>query len=287
MTSGTSIIFGLLTAVLFASSALGGSRAVRHISQFSVVGWFSAIGLVLIAPMLIATGIPASLSGENLFWWLVFGICNISGAVVVFYAFRIGKVGLLAPIVATEGSIAAVIATMMGEPLAPLAGVALLIVVAGIVLTAIAPDPNPLPAERPVLSVVLAVAATLVFGTCLYASGRLSGEIPAAWLVASPRIIGTLSLAIPLLFLGKLRMTRPAVLPVVIVAVAEVLAFFTYQVGAEQNIAITAVLSSQFAPITTIVAWVAFKERLGRLQVTGIAIVLTGVISLTLVNQLL
>ena len=287
MNSGTSIIFGLLTAVLFASSALGGSRAVRHISQFAVVGWSCTIGLVLIAPLLIATGIPSTLRGENLLWWLVFGITNIAGAVVVFYAFRIGKVGLLAPIVATEGSIAAVLATLMGDPLVPLAGLALLIVVAGIVLTAIAPDPNPLPAERPVLSVMLAIVATLLFGTCLYASGRLSGEIPDEWLVAAPRIIGTIAVAIPLLLLRKMRMTRPAVLPVIIVAVAEVLAFFTYARGAQENIAITAVLSSQFAPLTTVVAWLFFKERLGRLQITGIAIVLTGVVSLTLVTRLL
>ena len=286
MDSGTSIIFGLLTAILFASSALGGSRAVRHISQFALVGWYCAIGLVMLLPMLIASGIPSTLSGENLLWWLVFGISNIAGAVVIFYAFRIGKVGLLAPVVATEGSIAAVIATLTGEPLVPLAGVALLIVVTGIVLTAIAPDPDPLPAERPVLSVLLAVVATLLFGTCLYTSGRLSGEIPAAWLVAAPRIVGTIGVAIPLLFLRKLTLTRPAVLPVIIVAIAEVLAFFTYQVGAEQNIAITAVLSSQFAPITTVVAWIYFKERLGRLQVAGIAVVLTGVVSLTLISQL-
>lgn len=285
MSAGSTITFGLLTAILFAASTLGGSRAVRHIPDTAVVGWASLTGLILLLPALVTSELPSNVTPEIVLWWCAFGLCNIVGLLVVYAAFRIGKVGLLAPIVATEGSVAAVIATVTGEPLPALAGVALIIVVGGIVLTAVARDPAPLPAERPVLSIILAIIATLIFGMNLYASGKLSGQLPIAWYLAPPRLVGTVFLAIPLLLARRLPMRRVAVIPVGVVAVAEIAAFVTYSLGAQESIAITAVLASQFAPLTTLFAWVVYKERLGRVQVIGIALILVGVISLTLATQ--
>ena len=283
--AGSTIAFGLLTAVLFAASTLGGSRAIRHLPDTAVVGWASLTGLVLLLPALLTSPLPSVITPEILIWWSAFGICNIAGLLVVYAAFRVGKVGLLAPIVATEGSVAAIIATLTGESLPVIAGLALLVIVGGIVLTAMARDPAPLPAERPLLSIVLAVIATLIFGMNLYASGKLSGQLPMAWYLAPPRLVGTLFLAIPLLIARRLPMRRAAIAPVLIIAVAEIVAFITYSMGAQQSIAITAVLSSQFAPLTTIVAWLVYKERLGRVQVIGIVTILIGVVTLTLATQ--
>jgi drug/metabolite transporter (DMT)-like permease len=44
------------------------------------------------------------------------------------------------------------------------------------------------------------------------------------------------------------------------------------------------VLASQFAPIAAVMAYVLFKERLGRLQVTGVAILVVGVTALSIAS---
>ena len=44
----------------------------------------------------------------------------------------------------------------------------------------------------------------------------------------------------------------------------------------------TSVLSSQFAPIAAIMAYVLFKERLGRAQILGVVVLVGGVTALTL-----
>ena len=57
----------------------------------------------------------------------------------------------------------------------------------------------------------------------------------------------------------------------------EVLGFAAYAFGARKGLAVAAVLASQFAGIAAIVAFVLFRERLTRLQLSGVAIVGAGV----------
>jgi drug/metabolite transporter (DMT)-like permease len=72
-------------------------------------------------------------------------------------------------------------------------------------------------------------------------------------------------------------MTREA-LPLVLVAGGfEVLGFALFAFGARHGIAISAVLSSQFAAIAAIAAYMLFGERLSRLQTTGVGIIIVGV----------
>jgi drug/metabolite transporter (DMT)-like permease len=47
--------------------------------------------------------------------------------------------------------------------------------------------------------------------------------------------------------------------------------------GSRENIAIAAVMGSQFAAIAAVAAFVLFRERLGRLQIVGVVIIAVGV----------
>ncbi|MSY27946.1 MAG: EamA family transporter, partial [Actinobacteria bacterium] len=51
--------------------------------------------------------------------------------------------------------------------------------------------------------------------------------------------------------------------------------------GAGYSIAITSVVASQFAPIAAILAFFIFKERLGKMQISGILLIILGVAALT------
>jgi drug/metabolite transporter (DMT)-like permease len=278
-----SIVFGLLTAVFFASSSLLSSRAVKVIGSWSAVAWAMLVGLLITLPFLFAAGVPDAVA-ENVGWLLVAGLGNVAGLVLAGLAFRVGKVGVITPILATEGAIAAVIAAFLGESIAPIVGFLLLVIVGGIVIAAIAPDPEPLDHERPVLAVVLATGGAVVFGLSLYAAASLSGDLPIAWVLLPARLVGVIALTIPLALSRRLIITRRTAPLVVGMGFAEVIGFTCFAIGAQYQVAVTSVLASQFAPIAAVMAYVLFKEKLGRLQITGVAILVVAVTALSIAS---
>ena len=72
------------------------------------------IGLTATIPLALIAGIPTGLTGTNSIWWIVSGLGNVMGLVLAASAFRFGKVGVVAPILATEGALAATTARMKG-----------------------------------------------------------------------------------------------------------------------------------------------------------------------------
>jgi len=279
-----SIVFGLGTALCFAASSLIASRAANLIGSFPVVAWTMLIGLFLTLPFVFMSGVPDSATGANLGWLLATGIGNVSGLVFATFAYRVGKVGLITPILATEGALAAVIAALLGESIAPIVGFLLVLIVAGIVLAAIAPDPEPLEHERPVVAVLLATGGAVVFGISLYSAAHLSGDMPISWVLLPARLVGTVAIALPLAITRRLTLTRATLPMVVAMAFAEVIGFTMFAIGAQYEVAITSVLASQFAPISAVLAFVLFKERLGRLQITGVVILVLGVTALSIAS---
>jgi drug/metabolite transporter (DMT)-like permease len=47
--------------------------------------------------------------------------------------------------------------------------------------------------------------------------------------------------------------------------------------GSRESIAVTAVMGSQFAALAAVAAFILFGERLGRIQITGVALIVVGV----------
>ena len=278
-----SIVFGLLTACFFASSGLLSSRAVKIIGSASSVAWVMLLGLFITTPFVVAAGVPDNI-GPSIPWMVVLGLGNVIGILVAGFALRVGKVGVVAPILATEGAIAAVIAALLGESIAPVVGFMLLVIVGGIVISAIAPDPEPLPKERPVYAVVLSTVAAACFGVSLFAAGNLSNDVPIPWVLLPARLTGVLVILIPLLVMRKLQITRSTVPLIVAMAFTEILGFVCFSIGAQYQVAITSVLSSQFAPIAAVAAYFLFKEKLGRLQIAGVVVLVVGVTALTVAS---
>jgi len=279
-----SIVFGLLTAMFFAAGTLASSRLVRVIGPLSAISGMMLVGLVIITPMIFIGGVPEKLNATNAIWLIVGGLGNLCGLLLAYTALRIGKVGVVAPILCTEGAIAATISGLAGESIAPIVIFLLLVIVGGVVLTAIAPDPVPIENEQPLKAALIATTGAVIFGIGLFATGNISGELPLEWILLPARIVTLICIAIPLLVLRKFRMTRPAAPLILLAGVAEIFGYAAYTTGAAQSVAITAVLASLFAPISAVAAYLLFRERLGRQQVVAVVIIVTGVVTLTLVS---
>jgi drug/metabolite transporter (DMT)-like permease len=281
----TALLCGVLTALMWTSSNLCSARAVRYVPQYSVVAWITLVGLLITLPFCLAGGIPAGLDAARALGLGVAGLAVVGGLLLLYGAFRIGKVSVVAPVAATEGAVAAVISAAAGESLAPAAAVVLVVIVIGVGLSVVAPDPQPVPDERPVRAAMMATGAACSFGLGLYLTGRWSHDLPLAWILMLPRLVGTVALMSPLLITRRLRLARPAVPLVVATGFSEVLGYLAFTLGAADSIATVSVMASQVATFTALGGWLLFGERLGRVQVLGIAVLISAVTGLAVLSS--
>ena len=272
------VLGGVGAALAWAVSTLCSSRSSRMIAPTAVVAWVTLVGIVITLPIAAANGIPRHLVSGSGIWLLVGGGGNVLGLMLAYRALKIGKVALVSPITSTEGAIAALIAVIAGESLALDVALTLVVIVLGVCLAAVPSDAlersDRLAHPR---AVALAVAAACSFGLSLYGTGRAGALFPSAWVVLSARVIGVLVLAAPLALRRRLELTREALPLVVGSGIAEVVGFFSYTDGSRHGIAVASVLSSQFAAVAALGAFLLFKERLRRLQLLGVLIVICGV----------
>src|SRR6266545_6839892 len=272
------VVSGFGAALVFATVTLCNSRTARMIGPEQLLAWVMLIGIAITAPLALARGTPGGLDNEALGWMAVAGVGNVVGLLFAYSALRVGKVGVVAPLVSTQGAIAALIAIVAGEQVAPGVGVLLGVIAIGIWLAAATQEQGGGDQERqPTKATFYGLGAAVAIGWSLYAISQVSIGLPVVWALLPSRLVGVLAVTIPLALRSGLRMTRQA-LPLVLVAgVGEVAGFALFALGARHGIAVTAVLSSQFAAIAAIAAYFLFRERLSRVQLAGVAVIVAGV----------
>ena len=304
------IFGGLGAAALWAAATLCSSRSSRMLGSRVVLGWVMIVGVVVGLPFAIVSPAPVGFEPSTAALLLLAGVCYVVGLQLTYAALRIGKVSIVAPIVATEGAVAALIAVAMGDKIGLIAAIMLAVIVLGVVLSTLESGRVDVPAGdfdlvadalegpaatdraaavptsqavTPEVSInarrtaVLATAAALVFGVGLVASGRSAALVPVAWVALTARLVGIFGVVVPLLLQRRLRLTRTALPLVIIAGAAEVLGSILFAWGSRESIAISAVMGSQFAVIAAVAAYLLFGERLGRVQLIGVVLIVVGV----------
>lgn len=274
------LLGGLGAALLWAAATIASSRTTRIVGAWSAVAWVMLVGLAIALPGAILVGVPSGLDGTSVAWLVVAGLGNCGGLVIIYAALRVGKVGIVAPIASTEGALAAVIAVVLGERIVPGAALTLAVIAVGVALASVhrddvAADGSGARVGR--RAALLAFTAAAVFAVGLYAAGHVSAYLPPIWVVLPARIVGALAIALPLALTGRLRLTRGTAPLLVVAGLGEILGSISYAFGAKSGIAITAVLSSQFAAFAAITAYLLFRERLLRVQIAGVTLIAVGV----------
>ena len=100
------------------------------------------VGLVITLPPAALSGVPAHLGSSSAVWLAISGIGNVGGLVLTYRALRVGQVALVAPLVSTEGAVAAVIAVIAGESVAPGVALTLVAILAGVWLASVEETPG-------------------------------------------------------------------------------------------------------------------------------------------------
>ncbi len=305
------IVGGLGAAVLWAASTLVSSRSSRMIGSRVVIGWVMLVGLIVGFPIAALSPGPADITPTALVLLLLTGVCYVGGLNLTYAALSIGKVSVVAPIVATEGALAALIAVVLGDTIGLTAGVMLIVIACGVVLASLEPARPDVPAggiditadalEGPATpedeaaatastgnptdaethrAAILSVSAAVIFGVGLVASGKAAGLVPVAWVAVAARFVGVVAVTIPLIAQRRFTVTRAALPLVLIAGTGEVFGSMLSAWGSRESIAITAVLGSQFAAIAAVAAFILFGERLSRTQVIGVVLIFGGVTAL-------
>jgi drug/metabolite transporter (DMT)-like permease len=291
-TSLLAVLGGLGAAVCWTVSALCASSASQAIGADSTLGWVMLIGLVIVIPPTAVLASPAHLSPAVAGLLATAGASNVAGLLVEYLAFRRGKVGVITAIASTEGMVAAVISAVAGARLGLTTGLLLGLVTLGVAVSAASPGNDAPPSEdapaegarhapagprRAVPWSALAVSAALMFGVSLYTTGRAGQQVPVLWVLWPARLFGAALVAAPLAARRRLRLTRRALPLVAAAGAAEVLGVLSYAIGARHDLAVAAVLASQFAALTAVAAYFIHRQRLSRSQLAGLAAVVAGV----------
>jgi drug/metabolite transporter (DMT)-like permease len=274
------ILGGVGAALFWGASTFCSSRSTRLLGAPSVLGWVMLIGLVVVAPVAAIRGVTGDAGLADLGWLAVASVGSVGGLGMSYVALRRGKVSIIAPICATEGAIAAVIAVAFGQRLAATTLVALGVIAAGVILASTGNEVVEGHSSRS--SVAIAVLAASLFGISLYASGRIGPQLGAAAILFGARSLGVLAITLPLIVQHRLRISRPAVPFVVTSGVLEVAGYAAFILGVGSgNVAVPAVLSSLFAVVAGVLGFALLGERLRRLQFAGVAATVVGVVVLS------
>ena len=277
------LLGGLGAALAWGVGTFCSARSSRIIGAWSVVAWVMLFGLAANLVLIAVGPRPGPLGAADIAWMLVSGLGNAVGLLLEYTALRRGKVGIVTPVTSTEGAIAAVLAVVAGEALGVASAGLLAIVALGVVLAGVAPD-EPAPDQPRSGAFWLAALAALSFGVGIFATGHLSASLPAGWAVLPPRLVGVAIVTIPLALSRRLRLSRSALPLVAFTGIAEVFGFVCFAVGARHSVAIAAVLGSQFAAVASVAAFFFLRERLTRLQLAGVVLIIVGVAALAWVT---
>lgn len=273
-------LLAVVSSLLWGSADfLGGTVSRRHRATL-VVGASQAAGLLTIVVVAALTGALDDDPGY-LGWAVLAGAAGVLGLVCFYAALAAGTMGVVSPIAAL-GVVVPVLAGLgQGERPAAWQLVGIVVAVAGVVLAS-GPELSGRAGARPVL---LAGVAALGFGVALLAIAE-GAQHSAVMTLATMRVTSVAMLGAALV-VALSRGTPRAdfalggrdLLLVALVGVADLAANLTFGLASRRDdVSIVAVLGSLYPVATVLLARLVHGERLGRMQVVGVAGALAGVV---------
>ena len=284
------ILFGLLSAVFWGTGdylislltrRTGTPRAMVFIQAFSLLSW---VVLLLISGQKLPQTTLLGLA-------IVTGVLHVAGLLLTYRAFEIGTLSLVSPIASGFAVVTALVAFANGErpPVLALGGTALLIL--GVVVATYTPDTGDASAKkRSLAGVPEALGSALAFGIMFYLFERVEGGMGVLWPLVILKTMAFGSALISVLGAKKPLENAPKSSPTLLFSLAlgaaalDTLAWLSYNKGLAENqfVTIVTALASLFSLVTILLAWIFLKDRLTLNQWAGVALVLTGILLVSL-----
>jgi len=206
------------------------------------------------------------------------GLVGALALATFFRAFAVGKISVVAPIVATSAIVPVVGGLVQGERPAALQLIGIATAIVGVVLVAREQAAPGGESRGSRLAIVLALATALLFGLALVGLD-LGAADDAYWSVLIFRIVTVSAMVAALVALQRRpTITRRDFRLIVLVGILDVAATLMFAVAASTGLlSVVGVLSSLFPVVTIALARVRLGELLGRHQLIGAVLTLVGV----------
>ena len=265
------LLTGLLASLSYASSDMFSQRVTRETRPLTQMAWVLVTGVIVILPIaLLVGGLPGT--GQ----WQGAGLAALAGALYfgalfcLLHGLQVGDLGLISALTSLQGAYVAVAVILLGVPVTPLLGVALVLCAAGAVLTSFEGR------AKSTRGAPWALAAGVLFAGVMlcYAYGDIG------WLSQSA-ISRTVSLVITLpvaLFTGSVAVPRAMRVRAVGAGLLElggvVLLTIAVALGPPT---VAGVTTTQFGTFAVILGFVLLHERPKANQWVGIVCTIAGV----------
>lgn len=277
------IALGVLSAVVWGVAGVTGSLAARRLGGTTAIGWTMLLSMIAAVPLALLSGAPGRVDVRTLLWILLIAACMLGGLVCVYAGVRFGSISVVAPISATYGGVAALIAILAGEPVSVVAVVSLALAVVGAILASMGETAAPgeqYSNQR--VAALLGAGAAVLWGLQLWAGGQIQDDLGASWLVGCSRFVGVLVVSVPLLAARRLSFDRSGVKYALVAGVGEVAGFTLYLKASAYGIAQAAVLTGQYGTVAALIGVTVLKERLRGIQYIGLAAIVVAIIGLSI-----
>lgn len=272
-----STLFALVSGLAWGSADFLGGQVSKRYPAFFVVGVSQAVGLVFMVVVATASG-QWSVPLDYLPWAVLASVTGFTGLGLFYRAMATGAVGVVSPITALGGLGPIVLGLLTGDAPTVLQYVGLLVALVGVVLAS-GPELSGDTGARPVL---LALAATVLFGTCLVAIA-IGSETSVVMTMTGMRVF-TVAFLVVVGLAALARGTRTRVRSsrdvgfMSAIGVLDVSANLFYGIAATTGIlSLVSVLGSLYPVVTVLLAWRFLGERLKPIQYAGVALALGGV----------
>lgn len=282
------ILFGVLAATFWGVGDFLITLLTRRVGTRWALLAIQSLSLAAWCLILLARAEPAPEPGTPALWGILLAtaVCHVAGLAFVYRAFEVGNLAIVSPISSSFAIVTAALSLLSGErpPALVLAGTALLIV--GVTLATRAPSGGSAPSLRGVPEAILSAVA---FGTMFwlfyfFVQPRMGYTIP----MVSLKVMAVLGSA--LAFLRRPADPPPSqgswgllALLAAGAAIADTLAWVTYIGGTHTAYAtVVTALASLFSAVTVILAWRFFREQLAPHQWMGIAVILIGILMVSI-----
>ena len=269
------IFLALMASASWGSADFLGGLTTKRLSILTVsaVSQFVGFLFTLTVVLVIQPGLPSS---RVIGIGLLAGVVGTIGLAALYSGLALGPMGVVAPIAAMSGIVPVVVGLAEGERPAPiqLLGVALAII--GVILAARHRDESGARVHPRAVGLALIAAGMLGLLVVLLDAG---GSTDPAWTVLLVRV-GALSLLAVALLVRRpsFAMGRGQLGTLAAVGVMDNGANLLFVLAAQRGLlSLIAVLASLYPVATVLLARGVLHERLGRTQVAGVVMALSGV----------
>jgi drug/metabolite transporter (DMT)-like permease len=275
---------GLLAALLWGGTDFLVGLNARAVGVKRAVYFGQALGFTIMSLLLIAVPsfIFKSMAAPLTVWLIGIGaaILTVSGALALSKAFALGKASIVAPLVTSYGVVTTLLSWAGGEQINLVQLLCIALCVLGVILSSIHSDSKIPHTTQASSSITYALLAAGFYGTSFWLQGHfvlpVLGPVTMLWLAYLVGLIVLVFMVIKI----KDGLKIPPLKNCMTLTGASLMnlgGFSSFAWGAVAgSVSVVTVISTLSGGIAAILGYVFFKERLAKIQVLGVVLVLVG-----------